>query len=119
MDHPEACLYNDVEGMLSLHEASHFAFVGESLFDEAKALVRKHLNKRPKGDAPKSLTEKVNHELELSLHHRMLRLEARWYIEAYSKRSDSNQVLLEEAKLDFNMVQSNLKSELKDMSRYV
>ncbi|GLT66406.1 hypothetical protein SLA2020_387710 [Shorea laevis] len=48
----------------------------------------------------------------------MLRLEARWYIEAYSKREDANSLLLELAKLDFNIVQSVLQSDLQDMSRW-
>ncbi|KAH7532990.1 hypothetical protein FEM48_Zijuj04G0082000 [Ziziphus jujuba var. spinosa] len=55
---------------------------------------------------------------ELPLHQRMQRLEARWYIESYSKRSDPNQHLLQLAKLDFNMVQSIQQKELKDMSRW-
>lgn len=116
MDHPESWLGKDVKGMLSLYEASYFAFEGESLLDEAKAFTSIHLNNL-KGDQSKSLREQVAHALELPLHHRMLRLEARWSIEEYSKRSDANKALLEEAKLDFNMVQSTLQSDLKDMSR--
>ena len=116
MDNPDSWLGEDIKGMLSLYEASYFAFEGESLLDDAKALTRIHLN-HLKGHVSKSLTEQVNHALELPLHHRMLRLEARWYIETYSKRSDANKVLLEDAKLDFNMVQSTLQSDLKDMSR--
>ncbi|KAK9942857.1 hypothetical protein M0R45_008502 [Rubus argutus] len=48
----------------------------------------------------------------------MLRLEARWQIEAYSKRADANQVLLEFAKLDYNMVQQTLQRDLNDTSRW-
>ncbi|XP_048328356.2 tricyclene synthase EBOS, chloroplastic [Ziziphus jujuba] len=105
----------DVKGLLSLYEASHLAFEGEDLLDEAKEFTRMHLKNL---DANHILAEQVNHALELPLHHRMLKLEARWSIEAYSKRFDANQALLELAKLDFNMVQSTLQRELKDMSRW-
>lgn len=109
-------LGKDVKGLLSLYEASHLAFEGEDLLDEAKEFTRMHLKNL---DANHILAEQVNHALELPLHHRMLKLEARWSIEAYSKRFDANQALLELAKLDFNMVQSTLQRDLKDMSRYV
>ncbi|PON82655.1 Squalene/phytoene synthase [Trema orientale] len=117
MDHPESWLGEDVKGMLSLYEASYFGFEGESLLDEARAFTRIHLS-HLKGDVSKSLREQVCHALELPVNHRMLRLEARWYIGAYAKRSYANKALLEDAKLDFNMVQSTLQSDLKEMSRW-
>ncbi|XP_059452036.1 probable terpene synthase 12 [Corylus avellana] len=110
-------LTKDVKGMLSLYEASYLAFEGESLLDEAMAFTRIHL-KDLKGDVSRSMAEQVSHALEVPLHHRMLRLEARWYIEAYNKREDANSLLLELAKLDFNIVQSVFQRELQDMSRW-
>jgi isoprene synthase len=102
--------------MLSLYEASYLAFEGETLLDEAMAFTMMHLNDL-KGDVSQSMAEQVSHALEVPLHHRMLRLEARWYIEAYSKREDAISLLLELAKLDFNIVQSVFQRELQDMSR--
>ncbi|KAE8075783.1 hypothetical protein FH972_014471 [Carpinus fangiana] len=110
-------LTKDVKGMLSLYEASYLAFEGESLLDEAMAFTRMHL-KDLEGDVSKSMAEQVSHALEVPLHHRMLRLEARWYIEAYNKREDANSLLLELAKLDFNIVQSVLQNDLQDVSRW-
>ncbi|KAK4577394.1 hypothetical protein RGQ29_027762 [Quercus rubra] len=110
-------LGKDVKGMLSLYEASYLAFEGENLLDEALAFTRMHL-KDLKRDVSKSIAEQISHALEVPLHHRMLRLEARWYIEAYSKREDANGVLLELAKLDFNIVQSVHQTELQEMSRW-
>ena len=104
--------------MLSLYEASHLAFEGENLLDEAKEFTRMHLKNQIENSS-KSLAEQVSHALELPLHQRMLRLEARWSIKAYSKRSDANQLLLELAKLDFNITQATLQRELKDTSRYM
>ncbi|XVF76555.1 hypothetical protein PTKIN_Ptkin13bG0275100 [Pterospermum kingtungense] len=108
------CLRKDAKGMLSLYEASRLAFEGEDLLDEALMFTRMHLT----GLQEKGLSEQVTHALELPLHQRMLRLEARWYIDAYSERAAEKLTLLELAKLDFNMVQSTLQEDLKDMSRW-
>ncbi|XP_062151842.1 tricyclene synthase TPS4, chloroplastic-like [Alnus glutinosa] len=111
------CLSKDVKGMLSLYEASYLAFEGENILEEARAFTRMHL-KDLKGNVSKSMAEQVSHAFEVPLHCRMLRLEARWYIEAYNKREGANSLILELAKLDFNIVQSVFQRELKDMSRW-
>nr|BAS30551.1 isoprene synthase [Ficus virgata] len=112
-------LSKDVKGMLSLYEASHLAFQGESPWGEAREFTRTHLNDLIRsGDLSKDVAEEIRHALELPLHQRMNRLEARRYIEGYAKRSDANRVLLEFAKWDFNMVQSTLQNDLKDLSRW-
>ena len=112
--------------MLSLYEASHLAFEGENLLDEARAFTRTHLNNLIKNRddhrdviSCEYIAQQVNHALELPLHQRMSRLEARSYTEAYSKKPDANPVLHELAKWDFNMVQSTYKNDLKHVSSYV
>ena len=107
---------SDVKGMLSLYEASFLAFEGENIMDEALTFCRTNLNE-VKSMVNPALSKLVNHALELPLHRRTVRLEARWYIEACSERKHVNGLLLELAKLDFNVVQSQLQSDLKDMSR--
>lgn len=108
----------DVKGMLSLYEASFLGYEGEQILDEAKDFttfyLRGALNKCRNSSM---LLEHVKHALEIPLHRRIQRLEARWYIETYDKRKDANQTLLEAAKLDFNIVQSTLQKELQEMSR--
>ncbi|KAL6993157.1 hypothetical protein U1Q18_011274 [Sarracenia purpurea var. burkii] len=64
-----------------------------------------------------NLADQVIHSLDLPLQRRMVRLQAREYIEAYSKREDANHVLLELAAVDFNMVQSKHRKELQDLTR--
>ncbi|RVW26800.1 Isoprene synthase, chloroplastic [Vitis vinifera] len=113
----QAELCKDVKGMLSLYEASYHAFEEENLLQEAKAFTRTHL-KNLDANIDKSIQELVNHAMELPSHHRMLRLEARWRIEEYKRREGADDVLLELAILDFNMVQSSLQRELQDMSRW-
>ncbi|XP_058210688.1 tricyclene synthase EBOS, chloroplastic-like isoform X2 [Rhododendron vialii] len=111
-------LCQDTKGLLSLYEASYLSFEGENLMEEAKVFTNKHLKGIKGKIVDKDLVEQIDHALEMPLHHRVLRLEARWYVEAYGKRKDANHLLLEMAKLDLNMVQSLLQGELKDMSRW-
>lgn len=112
-----ACLQQDVKGLIGLYEASFLAFEGESLLDEAKSFATKHL-KNWNGHQDTNQLEYVNHALELPLHYRTPRIEARWYIFAYGKKKDANQCLLELAALDFNMVQSTHQSDLQYASTW-
>ena len=112
----KAEISNDMKGMLSLYEASHLAFEGESLLDEAKTFSRKQLNNL-KERVGTNLSEQISRVLELPYHQRLHRVEARWYIDIYEKMETKNQSLLELAKLDFNMVQSLYQRELRDLSR--
>ncbi|CAJ2654923.1 unnamed protein product [Trifolium pratense] len=111
------CLVKDVKGMLSLYEASFLSYEGEQILDEANAFTSFHL-RGLKEDKSSFLFEQVNRSLELPLHRRFQRLEARWYIESYQKRKDANMVLVEAAKMDFNILQSNLQQELKEISKW-
>ncbi|KAI3445260.1 hypothetical protein Pfo_001925 [Paulownia fortunei] len=60
----------------------------------------------------------VRNALELPLHWRIQRPNARWFIDAYGRRPDMNSVVLELAKLDFNIVQAKHQEELKHVSRW-
>ncbi|KAJ0707664.1 putative (E)-beta-ocimene synthase [Helianthus annuus] len=112
-------LQTDVKGLLSLYEASHLGFMEESELHEAMLFAREHLLKQlecRENDA--QVLERINRALEVPLFHRMLREEARYYIDAYNKREDANLLLLELATLDFNMIQATLKTELKEVSKW-
>lgn len=109
-------LKTDLKGLINLYEASYLAFEGERDLHEAKLFATEYL---PNFKGRESGThELINHALELPLYRRMLRLEARWYIDAYGKRKDTNIHMLELAAIDFNMVQSQLKTELQELSKY-
>ena len=109
-------LKTDLKGLINLYEASYLAFEGERDLHEAKLFATEYL---PNFKGRESgAHELINHALELPLYRRMLRLEARWYIDAYGKRRDTNIHMLELAALDFNMVQSQLKTELQELSKY-
>ncbi|ESW22318.2 hypothetical protein PHAVU_005G133101 [Phaseolus vulgaris] len=65
------------------------------------------------------MAEQVRHVLEgLPYHRSCFRLMARQYINRYDKIEPYNLLLLELAKLDFNMEQSLYQNELKELSRW-
>ncbi|KAK3404569.1 hypothetical protein EUGRSUZ_K00878 [Eucalyptus grandis] len=72
-------LGGDVQGMLSLHEASHLAFEEEEILHGARSFAIEHLRNLNR-KVNKDLQDRVKHELELPLHCRMPLLEARqWW----------------------------------------
>ncbi|KAI8558348.1 hypothetical protein RHMOL_Rhmol04G0084700 [Rhododendron molle] len=71
-------LCKDTKGLLSLYEASYLSFEGENLMEEAKVFTNKHLKGIKGKIVDKDLVEHIDHALEMHLHHRMFRLEARW-----------------------------------------
>ncbi|KAL2323811.1 hypothetical protein Fmac_022869 [Flemingia macrophylla] len=112
-------LKGDVQGLLSLYEASYLGFEGECLLDEARAFSITHLtNNLKQGIVNTKLAEKVSHALELPYHRRLQRLEARWYLDKYEAKEPHHHLLLELAKLDFNIVQSVHQQELRELSRW-
>ncbi|KAH0732026.1 hypothetical protein KY289_003214 [Solanum tuberosum] len=64
------------------------------------------------------MMELVVHALELPRHWMMPRLETRWYISIYERMPNANPLLLELAKLDFNIVQATHQHDLKILSRW-
>ncbi|GKD97734.1 camphene synthase [Tanacetum coccineum] len=56
--------------------------------------------------------------LDMPLHWRIARVETKWFIEAYEKRSGMNPTVLDLAKLDFNMVQAVHQEDPKYSSRW-
>ncbi|KAK9284915.1 hypothetical protein L1049_024096 [Liquidambar formosana] len=111
-------LREDVKGLLSLYEASFFGLEGETTMDEAKAFTTTHL-KDLKGNIPASLSRKVGHALDMPVHWRLTRVEARWFIDTYKQEPDMNPTLLELARLDYNIVQSIHRREVSKLARSI
>lgn len=117
----EPNLCKDMKGMLQLYEASYLQTENESTLESAREFTTIHLQKslEEKGSIlDQQLALLVQHALELPLHWRALRVEARWFIDLYEKRANHNAILLELAKLDFNIVQATHQKDLKYSSRF-
>ncbi|KAF3776858.1 Alpha-terpineol synthase [Nymphaea thermarum] len=109
----------DVKGLLSLYEASHLGFEGENILEEAMNFAAHHLEESTKVlNIDSILARQVAHALELPLSRRMLRSEARNYIDVYERMPGHHSSLLKLAKLDFNNVQSLYQAEVKEMLRW-
>ncbi|KAL8460221.1 hypothetical protein ACS0TY_031165 [Phlomoides rotata] len=109
---------DDVKGVVSLYEASFLSVEGETIMDLARDFCTLQLRERVEQIRDTILGEQVRHALEVPLHWRVQKLEARWFIHVYETRPDANHILLRLAKLDFNMVQSTYQDEIKHLSRW-
>ncbi|KAA0045530.1 terpene synthase 10-like [Cucumis melo var. makuwa] len=118
MGNLKTCSYEDINEMLSLYEASFLSTKGETILEEAKCFAVKYLNEFIKSSKDELKVEMVEHALKLPLHWRIERLEARWSIDIYERIGTLNPILLEIAKLDFNMVQSIYQEDLKYASSW-
>ncbi|XP_031736437.1 terpene synthase 10 isoform X2 [Cucumis sativus] len=101
-----------------ISEASFLSTKGETVLEEAKCFAVKYLNEFIKSSKDELKVEIVEHALKLPLHWRIERLEARWSIDIYERIGTLYPILLEIAKLDFNMVQSIYQEDLKYASSW-
>lgn len=114
----------DIKCMLFLYEASYLSTKDEKIMDEARDFAEKHLKDYINNvkNQNENLGKLVSHALELPLHWREPRHEARWFIDFYETSTPAKDInkphLLEFAKLDYNMVQSIYQDDLKYMLRY-
>nr|AGS42397.1 terpene synthase 4 [Thymus vulgaris] len=117
----EECLGEDTKGMLQLYEASFLLREGEDTLELARQISTKFLQEKLDGTQisdDNNLSSSIRHSLEIPLHWRIQRLEARWFLDAYAARKDMNPFIFELAKLDFNIIQAAQQQELKDLSRW-
>ncbi|KAJ0017566.1 hypothetical protein Pint_11409 [Pistacia integerrima] len=112
------CLKDDCRGILSMYEAAFLLKEGENaIFDDVRNFTTSYLKEYVKENKDQYLSTLVSHELELPRYWRMIRLEARWFIDVYETRPDMSSIVLELAKLDFNMVQATHQEDMKYASR--
>ena len=101
-----------------MYEASYLLTENESTLELAREFTDKNLKKKlEEKRVDPELSALVRHALEIPLHWRMPRLEARWFMDVYEKRPDMNPTILELAKLDFNIVQATHHIDLEYASR--
>lgn len=116
-------LGDDTKGLLQLYEASFHLREGEDTLELARQFATRYLQKKvdESGDNHEiddNLLSSIRHSLELPLHWRIQRYEARWFLDAYARRPDINPVIFELAKLDFNIIQATQQEEIKQLSRW-
>ena len=105
-------LREDVAGLLSLFEAAYLGIPGENILEEAKNFSTNHL-KLLTGKLESDIAEQIEQSLEVPVHWRMARREA---IDSYQRDNAKSSVLLELAKLDYNLLQSIYLKELKELA---
>ncbi|KAI7999579.1 (-)-germacrene D synthase [Camellia lanceoleosa] len=114
----KSVLKENARALLCLYEASHLRVQGEDILEEALKFTSKHLRSML-AHLNSPLSEQVKHSLEVPLHKGMPRLEARHYINVYQADLARNSVLLELAKLDFNLLQRLHQREISDITREI
>ncbi|XWS10348.1 hypothetical protein CRYUN_Cryun39dG0069400 [Craigia yunnanensis] len=106
-------LGEDVTGLLSLYEASYLGMPDEHVLDEALYFSTKNLLVQK--DLDRNMAEQIQQSLEFPLHWRMPWTESRDFIDVYQKDDKMNSVLLELAKLNYNITQSVYLKELQQL----
>ncbi|CAL9774279.1 unnamed protein product, partial [Musa acuminata subsp. burmannicoides] len=89
----------------------------EIILDEAISFTRNSLVSAL-ADLKPPLTTQVSLDLETPLCRRMRRLLARDYISIYKEDATRDDAILELAKLDFNLLQSLHREELKNLTKW-
>nr|XP_018684350.1 PREDICTED: alpha-humulene synthase-like [Musa acuminata subsp. malaccensis] len=110
-------LGSDVKGLLSLYNAAYLGTHGEIILDEAISFTRNSLVSAL-ADLKPPLTTQVSLDLETPLCRRIRRLLARDYISIYQEDATRDDAILELAKLDFNLLQSLHREELKNITMW-
>ncbi|KAJ8636402.1 hypothetical protein MRB53_010669 [Persea americana] len=110
-------LCSDVEGLLSLYEAAFYGTHGEDTLDEAISFTKGQLTSlMTRLDGP--LAARVGLALQLPMRKRIARLDTKFYVSLSQQQKQQNDVILELAKLDFNLIQSMHRKELKELTRW-
>lgn len=105
----------DPRGLLSLYNAAHMAIPGEDILDDAISFTRSHLETM-KGSLGSPLSRQISRALDIPLPRYLLPLETMHYITEYQKEEAHNAIVLELARLDYNVNRSLHLKELRAFS---
>lgn len=108
----------DIKGLISLYEASYLATKSDTKLHKvvrayANQQLRKFVDSHDHNINNIDVLEMAVEALEMPYHWRMKRLETKRYIDGYNKHD----ILIEFAKIDFNIVQAVHQDDLKYLSR--
>nr|GMD26008.1 terpene synthase 10-like [Ipomoea batatas] len=112
-----ANLCDDTKGLLNLYEASFLSKEGDTTLELARDFSAKHLKQVNRGQNVNdpTLLPLVQRALDLPLHWRVPRMDSRFFIDSYDlgKTTSNKSLLLEFAKLDFNISQAVYLEDLR------
>ncbi|KAJ6950365.1 (-)-germacrene D synthase-like [Populus alba x Populus x berolinensis] len=110
-------LANDTRGILSFYEATHLRVHADEILEEALVFTTSHLEfLATHSSSP--LRAKINHALKQPIRKGIPRLEARHYFSIYQEDPSCSEVLLNFAKLDFNILQKQHQKELSEIAKW-
>lgn len=107
---------DDVEGMLSLYEASNYGVHGEEILDKALEFCSSRLKLLIDG-IDNSVSTRVKEALSIPISKTLTRMGARKFVSVYQEDELCNQILLKFAISDFNRVQKMHQRELSQLTR--
>ncbi|CAK9136862.1 unnamed protein product [Ilex paraguariensis] len=110
-------LNTNVQGLLSLYEATQLRVHGEGILEEALAFTTTNL-KFLLPHLTNPLAQQVKHALQWPIRKCLTRLESRHYMSIYQEDNLHNQVVLNFAKVDFNLLQKVHQKELSGITRW-
>lgn len=120
----EKSSHENVRAMLELLEASHLALECENILQEAKAFttetLKNTISRINDQENNAELSKHVVHALEIPTHWRVSWFDVKWQMKSYERGINNNHVhslLLDLAKLNFNIVQATLQKDLIELSR--
>ncbi|CAN8233124.1 unnamed protein product [Cochlearia groenlandica] len=114
----EEKLKEDLEGMLSFHEAVDFRTTMDHILDEASSFTMNHMEELASGRkaSPPHVLKLIQMAFRLPHHRNSQVIVAREYISFYEQEEDHDETLLMLAKLNFNYLQLHYMQELKTIT---
>ncbi|KAL3849360.1 hypothetical protein ACJIZ3_011242 [Penstemon smallii] len=110
-------LVSNVQGMLSLYEAAHMAIHGEEILDEALKFSSSHLKSMMHSTMNNYLASQISEAVQIPIRKSVTRIAAKKFMSIYKEKRDSHdEMLLNFAKLDFNLLQRKHQKELCDIN---
>ncbi|KAL0399298.1 UNVERIFIED_CONTAM: Bicyclogermacrene synthase [Sesamum radiatum] len=107
----------NIEGMLELFEAVQFRIAGEEILEKALKFSSSNLESSlPNMNS--FLSRQVKEALKIPILKSSNRVGAKKFISIYQQDESHNEILLNFAKLDFNIIQKMHQKELSDITRY-
>uniref|UniRef100_A0A0E0GZA7 Terpene synthase N-terminal domain-containing protein n=1 Tax=Oryza nivara TaxID=4536 RepID=A0A0E0GZA7_ORYNI len=110
---------DDPRGLLSLYNAAHLLTHDEPELEEAITFATQHLASLSSGtDLNPHLIDQINRALDVPLPRTFRRMESLFHMSEYRQEEGHIPILLELAKLDFNLLQHVHLRELKAISEW-